>query len=85
MTKKSAMEEEIKQLQKQMGGLVKTIVDLKSKVDKLEKSLKKILIMILKLTRLNALLQSAKRETTAFGEEESSVFFMIKSMIFISA
>lgn len=41
MTKKSAMEEEIKQLQKQMGGLVKTIVDLKSKVDKLEKKLEK--------------------------------------------
>ena len=31
-----AMEEEIKKLQKHMGGLVRTIVDLKSKVDALE-------------------------------------------------
>ena len=31
------MEEEIKKLQKHMGGLVRTILDLKSKVEALEK------------------------------------------------
>ena len=41
MAKKSAMEEEIKQLQKHMGGLVKTILYLKSKVDKLEQKIEK--------------------------------------------
>ena len=34
---KKAMELEIKNLQKHMGGLVKTILDLKSKVEALEK------------------------------------------------
>ena len=37
MVKKGTMEEEVKALQKHMGGLVKTIIDLKSRVDILEK------------------------------------------------
>ena len=35
------MEEEIKKLQKHMGGLVRTILDLKSKVEALEKKAEK--------------------------------------------
>ena len=37
MTNKVAMEEELKTLQKHVGGLVKTMMDMKSKVQALEK------------------------------------------------
>jgi hypothetical protein len=37
MTKKVAMEEELKTLQKHFGGMVKTMLDMKSKIQDLEK------------------------------------------------
>ena len=76
MSKKCAMEVEIKALQKHMGGLVRTILDLKKKVETLENQVPKD-----QKDDIDKILEKQKKVEVAIAKNEEAILNIDKEMV----